>query len=103
MGLGARSHCLEAFEAPRGTTLLRMEYYLLLSVLCTDHVSCPHPSTVACESKNFILAVTEEFLEQTKNPFGLQELRLINQINRAMSSNLILNYPHPFIHDPLPT
>lgn len=49
------------------------------------------------QSKTFVSAVTQEKLERTNNHFSLREFRLINQINRLISSNLIFNLSNPLI------
>lgn len=49
------------------------------------------------QSKTFVSAVTQKPLERTNNHFSLREFRLINQINRPISSNLIFNLSNPLI------
>lgn len=61
--------------------------------------ACDHTN----QSKTFVSAVTQEALERTNKHFSLREFRSINQINRPISSNLILNLSNPLISLHTPT
>lgn len=55
--------------------------------------ACDHTN----QSKTLVSAVTQEALERANNNFSVREFRLISQINRPISSNLILNLSNPLI------
>ena len=84
-----------------------MEYSILFVTIITVHVFCPLtrpliPFDGRMREQKLYIDYDRGNHWTNQTHFGRQEFRLINQINqinRVISSNLILNYPHPSIHD----